>query len=73
MEIQNYTLIEKQEIKELIEDKSRKSDLNISFLTNREVKDDIIGQNHNVPDLPILEEATEADIDEIFNSVKKYL
>lgn len=62
---------EKKEFKKLIEEMSGKSDLNISFFTNKEVKEDIIGMSHDEQDAPSFEFATEADIDEIFGKMKE--
>ncbi len=59
---------EKQKYKNLIEKCSGKKGLNISFFTNKEVKEDIIGMNHDEYDDP--EIATEADIDKIFENLK---
>lgn len=60
--------IEKQEYKKLIEECSGRKDLNISFFTNKEVMEDIIGMNHDEYDDPLI--ATDADIDEIFEKMK---
>lgn len=59
---------EKQEYKILIEECSGKKDLNISFFTSKEVREDIIGINHDEYDDPLI--ATDADIDEIFEKMK---
>lgn len=59
---------EKQVFKKLIEECSGRKDLNISFFTNKEVVEDIIGMNHDEYDDPQI--ATEADIDEIFEKMK---
>ncbi len=59
---------EKQEYKKLIEDRSGRKDLNISFFTNKEVVEDIIGMNHDEHDDPQI--STDADIDEIFKKMK---
>ena len=50
---------------------SGKNDLNISFFTNKEVKEDIIGMSHDEQDAPSFEFATEADIDEIFGKMRE--
>ena len=69
-----YVIVEKDseklEFKNLIESLSGRTDLSISFFTNKEVLDDIIGMNHDEQDTPNNEFATEADIDEIFEKFK---
>lgn len=56
----------------LVESSSKRRDLNISYFTNKEVMEDVIGQDHNeieemkLPDVPVIEVATKEDIDEIF-------
>lgn len=62
--------IEKMEFRKLIEKHSGRDDLNISFFTNKEVKEDIIGMNHDEPDAPRFEIATDADIDALFENMK---
>lgn len=42
---------EKKEFKELVENSSKRSDLNILYLTNKDVREDIIGINHDVKDI----------------------
>lgn len=60
---------EKQEYKKLIEESSGRNDLNISFFTNKEVREDIIGVNHDEYNDPQI--ATDADIDELFERMKE--
>ena len=61
---------EKNEFWKLIENRSGRTDLHIPILTNREVKEDIIGTSH---DVRLSEEpskfAKDADIDEIFEKL----
>ena len=42
---------EKEEFRNLVEAESGQKDLNISYFTNKEVKEDIIGLNHDVPEI----------------------
>lgn len=70
-----YVIVEKDgeklEFRKFIEKMSGRDDLNISFFTNREVKEDIIGMSHDEQETPRFEFATEADIDEIFAKMKE--
>lgn len=61
---------EKNEFWKLIENRSGRRDLHIPILTNREVKEDIIGTSHDVrlSEEPI-KFAKDADIDEIFEEL----
>ena len=61
---------EKTEFRKLIERYSGRYDLNISFFTNKEVKEDIIGVNHDEQEVSELKIATNADIDQIFKRIK---
>lgn len=61
---------EKIEFRNLIQKYSGRNDLNISFFTNKEVKEDIIGMCHDEQDIPQIEFATDADIDEIFGKIR---
>ena len=63
---------EKDYFRDLVERSSKRRDLNISYFTNKEVMEDVIGLDHNemektnLPDVPVIEFATKEDIDEIF-------
>ena len=61
---------EKEEFRKLIEINSGRNTFDISFFTNKEVKEDIIGMDHNRKELHEIKFATDADIDEIFESLK---
>ena len=61
---------EKSEFREIIKKYSGKNNLNISYFTNKEVKEDIIGMSHDEQDTPVIHIATHADIDEIFKKIK---
>lgn len=71
-----YIIVEKEsekvDFRRLIEKQSGRNDLNISFLTNKEVKEDIIGMSHDEQDAPVIEVATNADIDELFEKMKAH-
>ena len=64
---------EKLEFKQLINKQSGRYDLNISYFTNKEVKEDIIGGCHDEQENTQPEIATDKDIDEIFrNAALRY-
>lgn len=60
---------EKKEFWKLIEASSRRSDLHIPILTNKEVKEDIIGTSHDVKNSIEHVEFTDAEIDEMIESI----
>lgn len=61
---------EKLEFKQLISKLSGRDDLNISYFTNKEVKEDIIGGSHDEQDNTQPGIATDEDINEIFRNAK---
>ncbi len=62
---------EKNEIRDLIEKQAQRRILNISFFTNKEVKEDVIGLSHDVQDgsRPL----TNEEIDAILNDLQDVL
>ena len=67
-----YIIVEKEseklEFKQLINKLSGRDDLNISYFTNKEVKEDIIGGCHDEQDYTQPGVATDEDINEIFRN-----
>jgi hypothetical protein len=60
---------EKLEYKKLVEESSGRKDLNISFFTNKEVREDIIGMSHDEFEDPQV--TTNAKINELFERMKE--
>ncbi len=64
---------EKDEIKELIKNISKKNNLNISFFTNKEVKEDIIGLNHDEKDVSDISYMSHEEIKKMMEDIESAL
>lgn len=62
---------EKNEFRSLVEKCAKRTDLNISYFTNKEVKEDIIGLEHNIQEKEEFRPISNEEIDKIFEALKK--